>query len=237
MHRFFCLIVFLIMLIPAGKAQTDIATYIDRLPTVAANVHEAWQQFYPKGKKTVYQQADDLIMAQINALANESNHKSRLLSMLAERYDNEGQRIDFSKVTINKDKELDNKLKEANEVYFYELDNFQRAVGLVLDSVRNKNEPAMIRAQHELEIMQKHLPVFIKKLRRLISQVTTYMDKKGYHAVLVNHQAGHPYYIQLLEVRGLLLSRLRDLNKMAEGASQMAATIADSCKKYPDSCK
>jgi hypothetical protein len=237
MHRFFCLIVFLIVLMPSGRSQTDIASCIDQLPAVAANVDEAYQQFFPKGKKTVYQLADDLIMAQINVLANESNHKSRLLSMLTGRYDNEDQRIDFSKVIINKDKELDNKLKEANQAYFYELDNFQRAVGNAVDSVRNKNEPAMIRAGHELRIMQKHLPAFIKKVHRLINQVTTYRDKKGYNLALVNHQAGHPYYIQLLEVRGLLLSRLRDLNKMAEGASQMAAMIADTCKKYPDSCK
>src|SRR5689334_6317227 len=96
------LIICLMCMAYTGKCQStfDILKYVDQLPPVAANATEAWQQFYPKGKRTPYQQFEASLDAQINALADQSKHQSLLLSMLSGRYEVEAKRIDFTKVVV-----------------------------------------------------------------------------------------------------------------------------------------
>lgn len=233
LHIFFCL---------KGGAQTmvrgaDMAGLLDKLPPVAADNNEAYAQFFPKGKKSVYQQAEDMIMAQIDLLANQAPQKSRLLSMISGRYDDDQRkRVDFEKTTIVKDKELENKMKEANQNYFAELNLFTRAAGNVLDSFTKINVPAVLRSERQLQAYKRLLPPFIKTVKQVIADMNAYLSKKGFNAVLDNRQASHPNYIQLLEVRALLFDRIREVNTITGGASQASAMIVDMCKRFPDSC-
>ncbi len=105
------LIICLTCMAYTGKCQSafEILKYVDQLPPVAANVNEAWQQFYPKGKRTPYQQYEAVLDAQINALADKSNHQSLLLSMLSGRYEVEGRRTDFTKIVIAEDAGVEEK--------------------------------------------------------------------------------------------------------------------------------
>ena len=53
---------------------------------------------------------------------------------------------------------------------------------------------------------------------------------KGYDKVLASGNSANKYFVQLLEVRGVLLNWLLELNKQVSIANDMAATFASEEK-------
>ena len=53
---------------------------------------------------------------------------------------------------------------------------------------------------------------------------------KGYDKVLAAGNSTNKYFVQLLEVRGVLLNWLLELNKQVSIANEMAATFANEEK-------
>jgi hypothetical protein len=228
------LIVCLVLIVYTGKSQSaefDIVKYVDQIPPMAASTNEAYQQFYPKGKRSVYQQYEAVIQAQINALADESKHQSLLLSMLAERYELEGRRYDFTKVIIAEEPALKQKQKENTGDFFNLVDYYGRISGHPIDSIRKKEEPYGIQAEKMLQVYQQTVPVMIKQLKQLISEMNDFMNKKGYNTILNNKVQTHKYYIQLLEVRGLMLDRIKRINRIIDGSCRYVAIMQEEAMK------
>ncbi|OQP54494.1 hypothetical protein A4H97_21185 [Niastella yeongjuensis] len=226
------LLVCLMSIAYTAKCQSafDIFKYVDQLPPVTGNVNEAWQQCYPKGKHTPYQQYEAVLDAQINALADRSNHQSLLLSMLSGRYEMEGRRVDFTKIVIAEDPELKKKQTEQSRVFFNIVDDYGRLTSGI-DSIRKLEEDYGVQAEKMLRIYQQAVPVFVKKLRLFIKEMNDLMNKKGYNTVLDNQVQTHKYYVQLLEVRGLLLDRIRHANRLiGSSVGYVALMQAESMK-------
>ncbi|OQP61770.1 hypothetical protein A3860_31400 [Niastella vici] len=210
----------------AQSPAFDIMQLMEKQPPVSATVTEAYGQFYPKGKKSVYQQYESSVQAQINLLADESQHQSAVLSMLAGRFDQERKRYDdFIKVVIAEEPELKKKQQAATTDYFYELDNFQRVINNALDSIVKSETDYGIQAEKILKAYQRILPGFVKKAKGVIGGMNEYLNKKGYNAVLNKQDKTHKYYIQLLEVRGLWLEKIREINKLTESGAKYAADM------------
>jgi len=220
------LIICMLLMAYTGKCQStfEILKYVDQLPPVAISANEAWQQFYPKGKRTPYQQYEAVLEAQINALTDQSKHQSLLLSMLSGRYDVESRRIDFTKIVIAEDPELKKKQEEQNRVFFNVVDDYGRLTAGI-DSIRNLGEGYGVQAEKMLRVYQQAAPVFVKKLQLFIKEMNDLMNKKGYNTVLDNQVQTHKYYIQLLEVRGLLLDRIKQANRMIGGSMGYVAAL------------
>ena len=220
------LIICLMLLVYTGKSQStfDILKYVDQLPPVAANAKEAWQQFYPKGKRTPYQQYEAVLDAQINALTDESKHQSGLLSMLSGRYDLEGRRYDFSKIVIAEDPELKNKQTEQSRVFFNVVDDYGRMTAAI-DSIRKQEEGYGVQAEKMIRVYLRAVPEFIKEFKQFIKEMNDLMNKKGYNAILDKQVQTHKYYIQLQEVRGLLLDRIKQVNRMIGGSVGYVAAL------------
>jgi len=221
------LIACLLLLVFTGKSQSafDIFKYVDQVPPVAANANEAWQQFYPKGKRTPFQQYEALLDAQINTLTDKSNHQSGLLSMLSGRYEVEGRRVDFTKIVIAEDVELKNKQVEQSRVFMDIVRDYSGATSWTIDSIRKNEENYGVQAEKMIRVYQQAAPVLIKKLRQQIKEMNELLNKKGYNAILDNQVQTHKFYIQLLEVRGLLLDRIKQVNRMIGGSVGYVAAL------------
>lgn len=218
----------LLLFFTAGNAQQagfNILQYIDQLPPMAATVSEAYQQFYPKGKRSVYKQYEATLQAQINALADESKHQSALLSMLAERFETEQKQYNFMKVVIAEDPELKQKRTELSRIFLDEVSYYGRISDRPIDSIRQIGEPYAVQAEKMLQVYQWAVPIFIKKVKKLIVEMNELMNRKGYNAVLNNKVQTHKYYIQLLEVRGLLLDQIKQVNRMIDGSCGYVAAV------------
>jgi hypothetical protein len=228
------LLICLLLVFYTGKSQStefDIVKYVEQMPLVAGSANEAYQQFYPKGKHSVYQQFEATLQAQINALADESKHQSYLLSMLAGRIDQESRQYNFTKVVIAEDPELKKKRQEQIGVFFNIVDYYSRMTSWTIDSIRKKEESYAVQAEKMIGVYQQVAPVVVKKLKVLIKEMNDLMNKKGYNAVLNNKVTTHKYYIQLLEVRGLLLDRIKQINRMIDGSCGYVAVIQAEAMK------
>lgn len=177
---------------PALMTAPEIVQYIDKLPVKTAASIETKNKHMLSGKR------EEELQEQIDVLVEKSGHKSRTLSMLSKKYDYENDRYDFSKIIIKKDKDLDNKMQDINSIFFYEWDNYRRNAGVDPDSAR------------------KYFPVLVQKVKKQLQQLVEYMEKRKYNSVVENGETSHPYYLQLLEIRGIMLDRVIKLNRLTE---------------------
>jgi len=212
-------------------------SYIDQIPALAANAQQAYDIYYPKGKKTIYKQFEDEVQAQINTLADKSAYQSSLLSMLAKRYDEDGKTHDFSKVTIAKDKGIQQLYTEANTHFHIELDHFVRAVNAQMDAVIKERLIGIPLAERMLAIHREHVPAFAAAVKKVLKKLDDAISAKGYGSVIEKNETSHPYYIQLLEIRGIMLDRVLQVYTQVNSSNIAAAMTVDACKKYPESCK
>ena len=224
-------VVCLLLFFTTGNAQQpgfNIQQYLDQIPAVPASVNEAYRQFYPKGTRSVYKQYEATLQAQLEALADESKHRSGMLLILSGRYDREGRRIDFSKIVNAEDPGLTKKQTELCRVFLNEVDYFGRIANDPIDSIRQKGEAYAVQAEKMLRIYQQAVPVFIKRVSRLNNEMNELMNRKGYNKVLDNKVQTHKYYIQLLEVRAMMLDRIKQVNQIIDGACMYVAQMKAS---------
>jgi len=182
------------------SAYVPIETYFNRLPPMVVSPDEAYSTYYPKNKVTPCQQYIAVLRQQLAELADESAGKSRLLSMLAGRYDAESEHTDFAKITINKDGELDAAVKSANTAFFTAMDDAARKTGQALDSV-SKLYSGLQLIERALEIHRRELSALTRTVWKQLQHVESIMKKKGYDTILAKGKVSHPYYIQLLELK------------------------------------
>lgn len=216
--RFFALI-FSIIISCASMAQstdTTLISYFNRLPELPATAEQVHAQYYPKTKTPPYQALRAELKKKIVALADQSDHKSRLLSMLAGRFEDESGRYDFSKINNPRDKALTAAIDHANAAYFSALDDYSRQSNSNIDSVLKQAGAANLHAQWE--VYKKEIPILIKNIRRMATTLDKFMNEKGYTQNLMNEGPNYIYYIQVLEARALILDRLIRLVEMIDGA-------------------
>jgi hypothetical protein len=192
---------------------------------------------YPKTKKPPYQSYSDSLKAAIKALALEAAGKSYLLMAMADRLEQDNRKFDRVHIELPTDKALENKMRDINSSYFSEADNLSHALGNTLDSINKLNYAAIDRTSLQLEIYRKQIALHIRKVKQLLNETNTYMNKRGYNAVLDNHDTSNKYYIQLLEVRGLMYDRIQKTLQQVTATWTYSADMADICKKHPESCK
>lgn len=218
------------------SSDTAIYSYFSRLPAVPSTIEDTYKLYAPGVKNNPCQQYRVELKKQLGLLADRSEHKSRLLSMLAGRYDDESERYDFTKINLAKDKALQAAVEKASTSFFSAIDNYNRIVKDRIDSISPKYK-GMELAKHQQEIYRKELGVLINTCKKLMLEVDKIMNAKGYNKQLLTQTSSAPYYIQLLEVRGLFFDRLMKLNDLVEGALAFVAAQVDNCKKYPELCK
>ncbi|HEY8897884.1 MAG TPA: hypothetical protein VIM79_23830 [Niastella sp.] len=216
---------------------SEIPAFLDKMPRLPATVDEAYKALYPKTKKPPYQAYSDSLKAAIKALALEAAGKSYLLMAMADRLEQDNRKFDRIHNELPTDKELENKMHDINSSYFREADDLNRALGNALDSINKLNYAAIDRTLLQLEIYRKQIPLHIRKVKQLLNETNTYMNKRGYNTVLDNHDTSNKYYIQLLEVRGLMYDRIQKTLLQVTATWKYSADMADICKKHPESCK
>jgi hypothetical protein len=216
---------------------SEIPGFLDKMPPLPTTVDEAYKAMYPKTKKPPYQSYSDSLKAAIKALALEAAGKSYLLMAMADRLEQDNRKFDRVHIELPTDKELENKMRDINSFYFREADNLSHTLGNTLDSINKLNYAAIDRTSLQLEIYRKQIALHIRKVKQLLNETNTYMNKRGYNAVLDNHDTSNKYYIQLLEVRGLMYDRIQKTLQQVTATWTYSADMADICKKHPESCK
>ena len=232
----------LVLFFATGNAQitmkgAEIPGFLERMPALPASVDEAHKAIYPKTKKPPYQSYSDSLKAVVKTMAIEAAGKSYLLMSMADRVQQDDRKFDRIHNELPTDKELENKIRYFNSSYFREADNLSRALGNVLDSINKLNYPAVDRTALQLEIYRKEIARQIKKVKQLLVETNTYMNKRGFNTILDNHDTSNKYYIQLLEVRGLMYDRIQKVLQQVTATWSYTADMVDICKKHPDSCK
>lgn len=225
-----------------GHAQitmkgSEIPGFLDKMPPLPTTVDEAYKALYPKTKKPPYQPYSDSLNAAIKALALEAAGKSYLLMAMADRLQQDNRKFDRVHNELPTDKELENKMHDINSSFFREADHLSHTLGNALDSINKLSYGAIDRTSIQLEVYRKQIALHIRKVKQLLNETNTYMNKRGYNAVLDNHDTSNKYYVQLLEVRGLMYDRIQKTLLHITATWMYAADMADICKKHPESCK
>lgn len=224
-----------------GHAQdavpdTSVNSYFNKLPAILPAIDSVYKYYAPAVSNTPCQRYRAELKKQVGLLADQSDHKSYLLSTLSDRYDNEGSRYNFTKVKNASDKVLQAAVDKANAAFFRAIEDHNRSIGTRLDSIY-KNYKGVDMAKQELDLYRKAIPVLINNVRKILLEWNKTMNAKGYNMQLINGNASYPYYIQVLEARGLFYDRLLKLVDMEEGILKSIASMVDICRKYPESCK
>lgn len=116
------------------KSDSSFYTWFRNIPTLSNSIEELNKLYSPEVKISPCQQYIKSLKAQLQLLADKSNHQSRLLSMLTGKFDDESEKYDFSKAVIRKDKKLQEAIENANNLYFRAMDDYNRMVGKRIDS-------------------------------------------------------------------------------------------------------
>lgn len=159
--------------------------WLDGLPPLASDATAVYDQFFPKGKKNVYEKYALLLQTEILQLYKESGRKSRLLSMYAGTYDNVDKRVDVSTISLTVDKGLEEKFRECMRLFISAQDEYARADGRGVDSLNkqvyaNDLEPSIGKVEQYLMVEKRWFPPLVKKTRFAIEGLSAYMQAKGY---------------------------------------------------------
>ncbi len=215
----------------------QIPAFLERMPALPSTLDEAYKAMYPKTKKPPYQRYQDSLTAAINTLAVEAAGKSYLLMAMADRMRQDNNKFDRIHNQLPSDKDLENRMSAINSSFFSESSAWTRNLGNAYDSINKLNYPSIKRAGLHLQLYQKELVHYIKKIKQILLETNAYMNKRGFNTVLDNHDSSNKYYVQLLEVRGLMYDRIQKVLQQVTATWIYAADMVDICKRYPDSCK
>lgn len=161
---------------------------------------------------------------QIKALYNQSQSKSGLLLMMALPDQYARNQIDFNKLKLSRDKVLDEKMKDANAMFFYYLDNALRAVNNIVDSIYKTQNPSA-GADAVLAEYNRQTLMLKKQTLTVFQDPIKYCQQKKYNEVLANRNADNPYYIQLLEIQATIIDRMLLVNTQVEAGNDFVAAI------------
>lgn len=238
MRRFFIVAALFIAATVHSQETLDTAinSYFSKLPAILPLMDSVYKYYAPSVTNTPCQRYRMELKKQVGLLADQSDHKSYLLSTLSDRYDNEGRRYDFTKAKNATDKTLQTAVDNATAAFFRAIDDHNRSIGPRLDSIY-KNYKGVEMARQQLDFYRKEMPVLINNVRKILLEWNKTMNAKGYNRQLLSRNASYPYYIQVLEARGLFYDRLLRLAEMEEGILKSVASMIDICRKYPESCK
>jgi len=229
-----------LLIAAAGNSQepldTAINSYFNKIPAILPVMDSIYKYYAPSVTNTPCQRYRTELKKQVGLLADQSDHKSYLLSTLSDRYDYEGRRYDFTKVKNPADKALQATVENATAAFFRAIDDHNRAIGPRLDSIY-KNYKGVEMAKQQLELYRKVLPVLINNVKKILLEWNKTMNAKGYNKQLLTRNSSYPYYIQVLEARGLFYDRLLRLVEIEDGVMKSIASMIDICRKYPESCK
>lgn len=241
MRYLFCCMALLLFWGTANTQVTmkagEIPHFLERMPSLPATVDDAYRAIYPKTRKPPYQQYNDTLNAAINTLAAEAAGKSYLLMTMADRTKQDDKKFDRVHNQLPVDKDLENRMRDINNAFFSLTDEWVRSIGNAYDSINKLNYPAIDRAALHLQLYRKEVWHYIKKVKQILDETNAYMNKRGFNAVLDNHDTTNKYYIQLLEVRGLMYDRIQKVLQHVTATWIYSADMVDICKKYPGSCK
>lgn len=215
----------------------QIPAFFERMPSLPSTLDEAYKAMYPKSKKPPYQRYQDSLAAAINTLAVEAAGKSYLLMAMADRMRQDNNKFDRIHNQLPSDKDLENRMNAINSSFFTESNAWTRNLGNAYDSISKLNYPSIERAGLHLQLYQKEMVHYLKKVKQILLETNAYMNKRGFNAILDNHDSSNKYYIQLLEVRGLMYDRIQKVLQQVTATWIYAADMVDICKRYPDSCK
>jgi uncharacterized protein YdbL (DUF1318 family) len=223
----------------AAGAQSGIDTSytnsFKNFPPLAKEAKEAYHSYYPTGKVSPQRQYLEGLKKHAALLSRAADHKSRLLSMIAGTYDQEDQQVDFSKVVISKDKELASLVTQANTAFFDAIERASRQSGASMDSAAGLKGMAL--AERQLADARRQLPELVALVQKQWLPVMQLMRRKGYDKVLAEGKTTHPYFIQLLEVKGLILDKLIKLAQQADILQQSVARQVAYCQDHPQECQ
>ena len=200
-----------------------------KIPQFSLSVEEAWQNYFPKNKMNACRRYETELKQELNRLATLSNHQSRSLSMLAGKFDIESRQYDFTKVTITKDQQLDGAVLENDKSFYSMLTDYLRRINSSMDSAFQLYKGKAL-AKQVLTIYNREFPYLINGTKAQYMKLNKMIIAKGYEKVLAAGNSANKYFIQLLEVRGVLLNWLLELNKQVSIANEMAATFANEEK-------
>jgi hypothetical protein len=207
-----------------NSIDTNFNACFDKLPRIVSSVEEAGQEYFPKNKMNNCRRHQQEIQQQINKLYGASNHQSRLLSMLAGKYDDESEHYDFTKIKLTKDPVLNTAVTNANTAFFSVVDDYTRKVGSRVDSAQKQYTGKEL-AKRLLDIYQYEFSILVSRVKNQWKEINKLMLTKGYNKLLAAGKTDSPYFIQLLEVRGILYDRLLKLNQQVEIANNRVAEM------------
>jgi|GEM_PF-5337832 len=162
--------------------------------------------------------------AQIKELYNQSQSKSGLLLMMALPDEYDRNQIDFTKLNLERDKVLDGKMKDADAMFFHDYDTYQRTINNVIDSIYKTPDPSAA-ADAVLNAYNKQLSWLQKRTPDFYQDAIRYCQQKKYNDALANHNTGHPYYIQLLEMQAVIIDRMMMVSGQVEAGNGFAAAL------------
>ena len=212
------------------------ADWLDGLPPLASDAAAVYDQFFPKGKKNVYEKYALMLQAEILPLYKESGRKSRLLSMYAGTYENVDKWVDVSKISLSVDKGLEEKFRECMRLFISAQDEYARADGRGLDSLNkqvyaNDFGPSIGKVEEYLAVEKRCFPPLVEKTGRMVGVLNTYMEARGFNKILDGHQTQNPYYIQLLECRAGIFDTIKRVNEMARSIGFNLALMMEGVRK------
>lgn len=164
--------------------------------------------------------------AQVKELYTQSQSKSRLLLMMALPDEYDRNQIDFNKLNLSRDKVLDDKMKDANTMFFYYLDNTRRAVNRVIDSIYTSPNPSN-GADAVLAEYNRQTTMLKKQTLAVYQDPIKYCQQKKYNEVLTNRSANHSYYIQLLEMQAIIIDRMLVVSAQVEAGNSYATSFSN----------
>jgi hypothetical protein len=115
-------------------------------------------------------------------------------------------------------------MKDADALFFHDLDTYQRAINSVIDSIYKTPNPATA-ADAVLNEYNKQISWLKNKTPDFYQDAIRYCQQKKYNDVLANHNADHPYFIQLLEMQAVIIDRMIIVSGQVEAANGFAAAL------------
>lgn len=196
------------MFLSNGYAQSKMlaSAFVDKIPSFSQTSKEAYTQFYKKERTaTLYTLLTEIDEA-IDALYKRSDRKSRLLSMMAKRFEDDAETTDFTRIKLPHDPELAELVKSSGLEWGRATDDFMRAVHIA-EAENGKKLQGIALADKNLAAYNARFPMLLSVYKKHLVGITALLNKKQ----LSRNNSSATFYIQVLETEGLLLERLKNI--------------------------
>lgn len=214
-----------------AQTQDNISAFVSRIPSLSLTSEEAYSCYYKKEKATpLYLLIGDLDKS-INTLYERSNHQSRLLSMMAKKFEDDSRTLDFTKIRLPQDAALAQLVRSTGFELSGTVNNYLRAVHQS-ESENGKTLKGVRLMDKNLLVYNRQFYIVLKVYKKHLADITALLDKKKWNVA----KSSNPYYIQLLETEGLLLERLKNILRSFYSIQIAASDTFQYCQKNPEYC-